>query len=646
MYCWLYLAENSLNQLLIYHYNHFVTAEKKRSSRTAKTKTTRTRKKPLNEKHISGFLFGVCLLLTLFLGSLLMALVGLEIPDISSVANYKPPQTTIIYDRHNKVVDRVYQQNRTVISLEQMNPLLPKGFVAAEDGRFFEHAGLDFLSVMRALFINVKEGRKSQGGSTITQQVAKSLLLTPEKTYLRKFKEAILAWRIDTLLTKEEILYIYLNQIYLGEGAYGVEAASQTYFGKHAAELTLGEVALLAGLPQAPSRYSPFKHLKRARARQRYVLNRMAADGYVSSEKALYAYESQVNLKKGRKSFAAVNGYYLDTVKKQATEIIGGPLSTAGAKIYTYLDPRMQRQGAKAVSDGVMAVRIRNSLAGKKTTKPQSALLCLERNSGRVRAMVGGNDFSSSPFNRATQAKRPAGSIFKPFVYAAALQQGFGHDSIISDEPLSISGKNGKTWRPKNYDGKYHGETTLSNALAHSYNVASVRLMRSVGVKKVHTLAKASGITASMPPDLSLALGTVDVSLLEMTAAYGVFANRGKYTTPSFISRVEHNGKTVYREKPAKHQVLPVSISLQMRDMLEGVVKNGTGKNAAGLPGITGGKTGTTDKNRDAWFVGFNGNFITGVWVGHDRNESLGVQENGGKTALPIWKNFMIEIRQ
>lgn len=577
---------------------------------------------------------------------MLFTLKSLDIPDLRSVAKYTPSQATIIYDRHGRVIDRLFTENRTVIPLKDMNPLLAKAFVAAEDGRFFEHPGLDMVSVLRAVFVNVRSGRKSQGGSTITQQVARALLLTPEKTYVRKFKEAILAWRIDTLLTKDEILYIYLNQIYLGEGAHGVEAAAQVYFGKTAAKLNLAEVALLAGLPQAPSRYSPLKHYERARARQRYVLNRMAEDGYVSNEAARAAYESVLNLRATRQAYAEINGYYLDIVKKQASEIIGKPLQEAGAQIYTFLDPQMQKSAALAVVNGLKAATSRQALRSDSAQDiPQGALICLERNSGRVRAIVGGADYSTSPFNRATQAHRPAGSIFKPFVYAAALESGWQPLSLISDAPLAIAGGDGRTWQPKNYSGEYHGDTTLETALANSYNVAAVRLMQKVGVRKVHAMATAAGISADLPPDLSLALGAVDVSLLEMTAAYGPFANHGKYIQPSFIESISYRGKKITPQAPMRIQTMQPHTALQMRNMLEGVVRRGTGKRAAGLPGLTGGKTGTSDNNRDAWFVGFNGNYITGVWVGHDRNQTLGSKENGGRTAVPIWREFMGDVR-
>lgn len=605
------------------------------------------RKKPYNEKHINGFLFFICLLLTGFLGTLLLILKMLAIPDLQSVSNYAPAQATIIYDRHGREIDRVFTENRTVVPLAAMNPLLPKAFVAAEDGRFFEHPGLDMLSVLRAMVVNMQSGRKSQGGSTITQQVARALLLTPEKTYIRKFKEAILAWRIDTLLTKEEILYIYLNQIYLGESAHGVEAASRIYFGKSAAELDLAEVALLAGLPQAPSKYSPIKNLELARARQRYVLNRMAADGYISDEEARSAYEGPLILRESRQTSPKGNGYYLDIVKKQAATLLGRPLQEAGARISTYMDQEIQQQAFEAVESGLKAARGRQIVAGATAdAPPQGALVCLEKNNGRVLAIVGGADYESSPFDRATQARRPAGSIFKPFVYAAALESGWQPGSVISDAPLSMADGHGGNWRPKNYSGEYHGDITLETALANSYNLATVRLMQKVGVKKVQAMAAAAGIKAAMPPDLSLALGAVDVSLLEMTAAYGPFANHGWYIEPSFIDTIEFNGEKLNRKTPVRVQSMEPPTALGMRMMLESVVRNGTGRRAGGLPGITGGKTGTSNNNRDAWFIGFNGKYLAGVWVGYDHNQPLGNSEGGGRTAVPIWREFIGRIQK
>jgi len=619
----------------------------KRTARRTPRKPV-ARRKIYTEKHISFFLIIICLLQTAFLGSLLFILISLRIPNISSVSRYQPDQATVIYDSRGNIVDRIFVENRTVIPLDAMSPFLAKAFVAAEDGRFYEHPGLDFFSVLRAAINNFRGKSKSQGGSTITQQVTKSLLLTPEKTYIRKFKEAILAWRIDKLLSKDEILYIYLNQIYLGEGAYGVEAASQVYFNKSASKLTLGECALLAGLPQAPNRYSLFDHLDRAVERQKYVLNRMAADGYVSAKSAKKAYAEVITLDHSSQRATDDNAYYLAVVKKHARAIMKGPLQSAGAKIYTYLDMTIQKQGSTAVRRGVRASLSRQTLSGKKIgAVPQASLVCIETEPARVRALVGGTSFKKSPFDRATQAKRPAGSTFKPFVFMAALNQGWSPYSLVEDSPLTITGKDGKKWSPKNYSGKYHGQITLAYALAHSLNTATVRIIKKTGYKEVVRVAKKAGITSELPPDLSLALGSADVSLFEMTGAYLPFAGDGSFTKPSFISKIVlTDGTIIFPENERTRQTVAApQVIGQMRMMLQGVVTDGTGRMVADVPGVRGGKTGTSDENRDAWFVGYDARYTTGVWVGNDRNQSMGKKESGGSTAAPIWRDFMLSIR-
>ncbi len=595
----------------------------------------RVYKKPLNEKHIIGFLFSISLLLTVFLGSLLLGLVLLKIPDIRTIAEYQPAQASEILDRHGNVIERIYRENRTVIPLAAMPSYLPQAFISAEDSRFYSHPGLDLWSVFRAALNNMKSGRRGQGGSTITQQVAKSLLLTPEKTYLRKFKEAILAWRIDTLLSKDEVLHIYLNQIYLGNGTYGVEAASQAYFGKHAKDLTLGESALLAGLPQAPSRYAPHRHMEAARKRQRYVLNRMAADGYVDSDMARIAFDQSFSLAAGKKEALGINGYFVQLVRKQAEKILDSSLNHAGVRIYTTMDSMEQKQAAAALRRGVSSF-----FPGKNTV--QGAVVSIDACSGRVRALTGGLDFNISAFDRATLARRSAGSLFKPILYSAAFANGFRPQSTIVDSPLSVRGGDGKMWKPRNFSGRYYGETSLSDALIHSRNIVAIKLLQKVGVKRVAKLAEQCGIRPPITADLSLALGTTGVSLLEITTAYSPFICEGRYVAPLLITAIEHtNGKQIYSVKPRTKQVLDRSVAADMKTLLTEVVRSGTGKRAAGLPPPTGGKTGTTNENRDAWFVGFTGQRLGGVWLGHDDNSSLGRGKNGGAVAAPIWRDFM-----
>ncbi|MBE0585118.1 MAG: PBP1A family penicillin-binding protein [Desulfofustis sp.] len=609
---------------------------------SGKKKITVTRRtKPLNEKHIMAFFFSVALLLSVFLAVLLGFFQQLNLPGIKNVSNYRPLQATLVLDRHGAIVDRVFIENRVVIGLDQMPPLLPKAFVAAEDGRFYEHPGLDLYSVLRALVNNIRAGRKSQGGSTITQQVAKGLLLSSEKTYLRKFKEAMLAWRIDTLLTKDEILYIYLNHIYLGSGAYGVEAAAQTYFGKPAARLDLAEMALLAGLPQAPSRYSPKQHWQQAHARQRYVLNRMVADGYISPEEAQTAHQRRPALIDDG-SAPAANGYYLAEVRRRSQKMIGRPLETAAVRIHTNLDQRVQRAAQRAIRDGLDALVDRRAADGEQRTAPEGALVGLELCSGKVRALVGGSDFATTPFNRTVQAQRPAGSVFKPLLYGAAFERRLTPQTSVVDEPISITGADGRPWRPQNFSGRFHGSVTLGTALIHSYNIPAIKVMQQIGVRPVHEVARKAGITTDLPPDLSLALGAVDVSPLEMTAAYLPFVCDGIAVQPTLIERItEGDGREVYQARPERQQALSNGTAEQIKQLLVRVITEGTGREAAGLTGTSGGKTGTSDENRDAWFIGFHERLLAGVWIGHDRNQSLGRGENGGHTAAPIWRRFM-----
>lgn len=612
-----------------------MTREKKTPQVKSAQKTQCVYKKPLNEKHIIGFLFGISLSLTLFIGGLLLILTLLKIPDIRTVAEYQPVQASEILDRHGRVITRIYEENRTVISLADMPSYLPQAFVSAEDSRFYSHPGLDFWSVFRAAIHNAKSGRRGQGGSTITQQVAKSLLLTPEKTYIRKFKEAILAWRIDTLLSKDEILHIYLNQIYLGSSAHGVEAAARSYFDKSASELNLGEAALLAGLPQAPSRYAPDRHLGAARNRQRYVLNRMVEEGYITPVQARSAYERPIQVASGDSQDLGENGYFVQLVRKQAEKILNRSLNRAGVRIYTTLDSAVQSRVVTALRHG-----INTSFPGK--TKIQGAAIVMDAGNGSVRALAGGLDFNVSAFDRATQGRRSAGSVFKPILYSTAFASGFSSESSILDAPLSIRGTKGNLWQPKNFTGKYYGNTSLHEALIYSRNIVAIKLLQKVGIDTVQKQAIQFGIQPPITADLSLALGATGVSLLEITAAYAPFVSKGKYTAPVLIHTIKkNNGELVYRAKSVSRRVISPAVAGEMKSLLSEVIERGTGKRAAGVPQPAGGKTGTTNENRDAWFVGFSGQCLGGVWIGYDDNSSLGRGKSGGVVAAPIWRDFM-----
>ncbi len=593
--------------------------------------------------HLSFFLLVVSCILSIFIAAGLYLLMTLDIPDISSIGSYEPPLPSVIVDNKGEVLAEFYRERRYVIPIRKMPELLPKAFVAAEDGRFYQHKGVDGWSVLRALVNNIRSGRRSQGGSTITQQVARSLLLSPEKTYSRKIREAILAYRIDRFLDKDSILYLYLNQIYLGEGAYGVEAAALTYFDKHAWELNLAEICLLAGLPQAPSRYSPFDNFRLAKGRQRYVLNRMAADGYISPEEARRAYRRVLRWKQDEKPHSGAARHFVEHVRRLMDEKYGRErVLTGGMVVHTTMDSMLQEEAAKAVDRGIVNWQRRNSLARSK--KPQGALVGLEVGSSRVVAMIGGTDFESSQYNRAVQSKRQPGSAFKPIIYAAAFNRTVTPADIIIDEPLKLQGAGeGDYWEPQNFSGEFHGKTTVRDGLVKSLNIVTIKLLQMVGVDSVKKLAVRMGITSPLTNNLSLALGSSGVSLLELTNAYNVYASNGMFREPVFIEKVlDRHGRTLEKRSGQKaRRALSPRDAYLVTDLLKGVIREGTGKSANGLAVAAAGKTGTSDQNMDAWFIGFTPGMVAGVWFGFDHNLPLGPTETGGRAAAPVWKDFM-----
>ena len=587
------------------------------------------------------FLLAISAALTLALGAAFFIFISLDIPAIGSLKHYNPSTASIIYDSAKQPITYVSRENRTLVPLSAMPELLPQAFVAAEDSRFYQHSGVDAWSIIRALIHNIRAGERGQGGSTITQQVARALLLTPEKTYTRKIKEAILAYRIDTALSKEEILHIYLNQIYLGSSAYGVEAAAQIYFDKRVQDLNLAEIALLAGLPQAPSRYSPFRNFKLAKNRQLYVLNRMAEEGYITPTAAQKAFEATL-LWNPAKEGPIENNYFIEHVKAYVQNKYGSEaLLTGGLRIYTTLDQNMQNAANMAIKRGTAKWAIRQSKHAD--TLPQAALISMEVKTGYVRAMVGGTDFEKSQFNRATQARRQPGSAFKPFVYAAALENGMTPATMIVDEPIHFRGATSmQYWAPKNYNNKFEGPTSFRNALVHSRNIPTIKILQQVGAANTIDLARRLGLTSPLVKDLSLALGTSGVSPLEMTRAYAAFANNGRMPQAIFIEKiVDSTGKVLEEQHPAFNEALDPRVAYQMTHILEGVISDGTARGISSFGAPAAGKTGTTDQNIDAWFVGYTPELTTCVWIGHDQNISLGTAETGGLAAAPIWLDFM-----
>lgn len=595
-----------------------------------------------NHIHLSLFLLAVAAVLTLFIGTIIYYLASLEIPGISSIESYKPPTASVFFADKGEPIAEFYQERRYVVPFTEMPELLAMAFVAAEDGRFYQHGGVDGWSVLRAIFNNLRAGRRAQGGSTITQQVARSLLLSPEKTYSRKLCEAILAYRIDRLLSKQDIIYLYLNQIYLGEGAYGVESAARTYFAKHVNELDLAEITLLAGLPQAPSRYSPFKNFKLAKGRQRYVLNRMAADGYITADEARRAYRQPLSLRIETIPENIGLKYFTEQVRQYIENRYGKEkLLTGGLSVYTTMNKSLQAAAFVSVDGAVGAWRQRNPGNDK---LPQAALIAMEVGTSQVVAMVGGDDFDRSPYNRAVQSVRQPGSAFKPIIYAAALKRTVTPADIVMDEPLKLQGSvQGQYWEPKNFSGEYYGRTTVWTGLVHSRNVVTIKILQMVGIDPVRGLAEWMGISSKLTDNLSLALGTSGVSLMEMTGAYNVFASNGMYREPRFVQMVvDRDGKVLEKglEQSVRRALLPRDAYL-ITDMLKGVISQGTGTMARGLPVESAGKTGTSDKNMDAWFVGYTPEIVAGVWVGFDQHISLGTSETGGRAAAPAWLDFM-----
>lgn len=595
------------------------------------------RRKLLDHTPVIVFLLIVCGTVTLCIGTGLAWFLSLNIPDIRSVNDYRPLVATMVLDKRGRTIDAIYEQYRIVIDYREMPELLPQAFVAAEDSRYWEHGGLDLWSIGRAAINNLRSGRRSQGGSTITQQVTRSLLLSREKSYFRKLTEAILAYRLDRMLTKQEILSIYLNEIYLGSGAYGVEAAAKTYFNKPARKLNLAEIAMLAGLPQSPSRYSPLTHFKRAKARQRYVLNRMAEDEIINSAAARRAYGQTLTLGHPVQN-RAMNGYFSQYVRSRLEPRYGRKaLLRDGLRVFTTLDLTLQKAAAKAVREGTQAVRARH----KTKNRPQAALVALDTASGRILAMVGGTDYTVSQYNRAVRANRQPGSVFKPLVYAAAFEQGISPAAVIDDKPFSIRNKNGSVWSPKNYSNKYYGPTSLTDGLIYSRNIVAIKLLQKTGVKPVIGLAKKAGITAQLKPELPLALGASPVSVLEMTAAYTMFAGQGLYRPPVCITRVQDkNGRITLWQQPKPRRVITAKTANEISSILGQVISRGTGRKAKGIPGAAG-KTGTSDSNMDGWFIGYTPEVTAGVWLGYDRDRSLGKNETGGRAAAPVWKEFM-----
>jgi len=731
----------------------------------------RSRKK---RRHIKGLL----IILAIFFIMLGIVASGIylyfthDLPRVDSLRDYDPSIISSVYADAGELIGEFFVEKRIIVPVEKIPGFVLQAFVSAEDARFFQHEGLDYSAILRAFWKNVKAGEIVQGGSTITQQVARSLLLSSERKWSRKIREAILAYRMEKSLAKEEILYLYLNQIYLGHGGYGIEAASQNYFGKHVEDLNLAEAAMLGGLPQAPTRNSPYNHPRKAKMRQAYVLEQMVENGYISRTEAMEALETILEIHPRRSKFLEVAPYFTEHVRRYVEEKYGrDALYKDGLQIFITLDVAMQKAAQKAIRRGLKELdkrqgyrgplrhidpgeiesfckevqealgqsplaegeealgvvveirrrekavlvkvgdtvgrieleemkwarkpdpevpyyraRVRNpgdvlqvgdvikvkvkgfsgktmALSLEQDPSVHGALLSIDLKTGHVKAMVGGRDFQESQFNRAVQAKRQAGSAFKPIIYASAIDQGYTPATVIVDSPIIYDGtQDYQSWKPRNYEEKFYGPTTLRKALAKSRNVITVKIVQDIGLSSVAEYARRLGIESPLNEDLSMALGSSSVALLELTKAYAVFGNQGRRVEPIFIKKITDKEGNLLEENvpPAgslslhhrddqaaegndglAEQVISPETAYIITNLLEGVVQNGTGWRAKALGRPSAGKTGTTDDYSDAWFMGYTPDLITGVWVGFDQEKPLGKDETGSRAACPIWLDYM-----
>jgi len=676
-----------------------------------------------------------------------------DLPDYKILSSYKPPVSSRVHSGEGQLIAEYALQKRLFIPYDSIPKKVIYSFLSAEDKNFFTHPGIDAKSITRAIIKNLKNiysEKRLEGASTITQQVAKNFLLSSEVSLKRKIKEAILAFRIERAYSKERIMELYLNQIYLGEGTYGIAAASLEYFDKAVNDLNYVESALLAALPRAPSKYNPYKSPERAKKRRNIVLKNLYENSYINKTQYDNLKEKEIRTKKRKIKLIEEANFYSEEVRRIVSDTYGyDSLYKGGLSIRTPLNSNYQIEALKALRKGLEAydkrhgwrgpitnlakeewkknihqfipeksldwklakvvevdklitkIEIENEEIGfidfkniawtrkksfedllipndiiyvkkikknkwnlKQLPKVNGAIIVMDPHTGRVLAMVGGFSYKLSEFNRVTQAKRQPGSAFKPFVYAAALENGFTPSTLVLDAPFVIDqGVGLKTWKPENYGKKFYGPSTLRTGIEKSRNLMTVRVAQGVGFEKISRITNRLGIYNDVPELLSVSLGSAETTLVQLTNAYCTFVNGGKKVTPIFIDRIQdRRGKTIFNADKRKclgceeisylneeiptiqddrEQIISPATAYQITSMLEGVVKRGTGRNLRDLKLTLAGKTGTTNKNMDAWFLGFTSKIVIGVYVGFDEPESLGRYETGAKAALPIFKNFI-----
>ncbi len=569
-----------------------------------------------------------------------------DLPQISALENFHPPAVTRIFSADQVMLAELFAEKRDPVSIHQIPDMLKTALLATEDRRFYNHSGVDIKGLLRAIVKNVIKGRYAEGASTLTQQLAKTLFLTPRKTMTRKVREAILALQLERRYTKDEILALYLNQIYLGSGAYGVGAAARTYFSTDVSRLSLSQCALIAGLPKAPSRYSPFVNPDLAYKRRNIVLAQMHAIHAIDEQTYHKARKEPITT--AAKAHDNSNApYFIQHIKKKLETTIGADrIYKGGLTVYTTLSFEFQRAAEEAVSSGLDQLAQRMRLHGLTDPRPQAGLVVLNVLTGGLMAMVGGRADQPTDFNRATTARRQPGSAFKPIVYAMAVERGFEQNQVLLDAPVVFkTAQPDKQWQPHNFTQTYAGEISLRWCLAQSKNIPAVRLIEKLGPTSVVQFAQRLGVRSELSPDLSLALGTSEMTLLELTAAYAAFADGGKYSTPYGISKVVGpTGEILWKARPEQRIAMSRNGAAIINNMMEAVILEGTGRSARDLPGPLAGKTGTTNDFKDALFVGYSPLYAAGVWVGNDDATTLGPKETGARAALPIWIQLMRKI--
>ncbi len=592
------------------------------------------------------FVFAVALgaVCTLIL-SLVIYNITKTLPDVEAISTYIPAETTKIYSEDGVVLAELHkEENRVLIPIERISPTLTKTIVAIEDSRFYRHNGLDFIGIARAFVRNFKAGRFVEGGSTLTQQLARNLFLTRQRNLSRKLAEAILAIQIERRYTKTEILQMYLNQVYWGHNAYGIESASRLYFSKSAEEINLAESALLVSILTGPELYSPIRNFAGAKKRQLLVLKSMVREDLISTEEANEAYVEELIIVK-RKKLRYKAPYFTAYIVKQLIDMYGEEVTyTSGMKIYTTLDYSLQEKAEEIVQKYIEYGESSHWIRSLNEKVPslnysQASLLALDPRYGYIKTMVGGKDFLDNQFNRTTQAKRQPGSAFKPFIYLTALEKGFSPGSIIEDAPVTFNTVEGP-YAPHNYTQKYKGPMSIRKALERSVNIVAIKLNYLIGPKNCVRVAQALGIKSPLKPVLSLPLGANEVTMMELASAYGTIATLGNHTEPTGIIRIEdRDGTPLYEHSPEIREVYDPNLLATLVEMMKGIVKYGTGK-LANLPRPVAGKTGTTSDYRDAWFVGFVPQLVCATWIGNDDNSET-VKVTGGWVPALMWKEFM-----